>query len=269
VSADASRLLPTVRQQHMRQLIQDHGVVRVTELAERFGVSEMTVRRDLEVLEAAGHLERTFGGAVAAEQSAFESSYMVRLQTQVEDKACLARYAATLVQPGDTVALDASTTSLALAKELARLDITVITNSLDVAQELRSASPRVILTGGYLRQVAGSFAGPLACHMLSEMRVDHLFFSAKGLLVPDGLMDSDLDEIEVKRAMFKSSARKTALVDCSKFGKRALGRIVSLAELDLLVTNDTLKPEYKRALVSYQVPTHYVAGEGQITKGHQ
>jgi DeoR/GlpR family transcriptional regulator of sugar metabolism len=244
----------------MRQLIHEHGVVRVAELAARFGVSEMTVRRDLEVLEAAGHLERTFGGAVAAEQSAFESNYLVRLQTHVEDKASLARYAATLIQAGDTVALDASTTSLALAKELVRYDITVITNSLDVAQELRSASPRVLLTGGYLRQVAGSFAGPLALHTLSEMRVDQLFLSAKGLLIPDGLMDSDLDEVEVKRAMVKGAARRIALIDSSKIGRRALGRIVSLTELDLLITNDTLKPEHQQALEQHGIPTRYVKG---------
>lgn len=256
----AERLLPTARQQLMRQLIQERGMVRVAELARRFGVSAMTVRRDLEVLEAAGHLERTFGGAVAAEQSAFESSYLVRLQTHVAEKAQLARYAAGLIQRGDTIALDASTTSLALAKELVRHEITIITNSLDVAQELRSARPRVILTGGYLRQVAGSFVGPPALHMLSEVRVDQLFLSAKGLIIPDGLMDSDLDEVEVKRMMVRAAARRVALIDYSKVGKRALGRIVALSELDLLVTNEALKPEYKRALEQHGVATHYVGG---------
>ena len=207
-TAEASRLLPSERQQRIRQLALEVGVLRIDDLAERFGVSEMTVRRDLEVLEEAGYVERTFGGAVALDQAAFESSYAVRLQARVAEKEAIARHAATLIQDGDTVAIDASTTALALARELLKRRVTVVTNGLDSVLELRSSQhASVILIGGHLRQVAGSFAGPLALKAMSELRVDQAFISGKGLLVPDGLVDSDLNEAEVKRAMIAGSAR--------------------------------------------------------------
>jgi DeoR family transcriptional regulator, fructose operon transcriptional repressor len=159
---EVSRLLPSERQQRIRLLAVQQGVLRIPELAETLGVSEMTIRRDLEMLEDSGHLERTFGGAIVSEQTAFESNYTVRLHTQTPQKQALARYAASLIQDGDSVAIDASTTCLALAKELAKRRLTVITNGLDAAVELRHSQCKVILIGGYLRQVAGSFAGPLA-----------------------------------------------------------------------------------------------------------
>jgi DeoR/GlpR family transcriptional regulator of sugar metabolism len=235
--ATESRLLPSERQQRIRLLATQQGVLRIPELAETLGVSEMTIRRDLEMLEDSGHLERTFGGAIASEQTSFESNYTVRLHTHTPEKQALARYAASLIQEGDTVAIDASTTCLALAKELAKRRLTIITNGLDAAIELRNSQSKVILIGGYLRQIAGSFAGPLALKALEGLRVDHAFFSAKGVLPEDGYLDSDLDEVEVKRVMIASAVHSTALMDSSKFGVHALGRIAPLHDIHLLVTD--------------------------------
>ena len=258
MSVTEARLLPAERQKRIRDLVNSQGTLRIGDLAERFGVSEMTIRRDFEALANAGHLERTFGGAVASEQTAFESSYKVRLQACAAEKEALARYAASLVQDGDTVVLDASTTCLALARELARRRITVVTNGLDSAQELRAGGARVIVTGGYLRQVAGSFAGPLALRALQDLQVDHAFISAKGLELPGGLMDSDIDEVEVKRAMLRCAARTTALIDSSMFGKRALARVASLDLLDLLVTDSGLSDAYRTDLESSETAFHIV-----------
>ena len=262
-TTEPPRLLPSERQQRIRQLAAEHSVLRVSDLAETFGVSEMTVRRDLETLSEAGHLERTFGGAVATDQAAFESSYRVRLHTQTPQKTALARYAAALVQDGDTVAIDASTTSLALAHALARRAVTVVTNSLDSAQALRAGEAKVLLTGGYLRQVAGSFAGPLALRSLRDLRVDHAFISAKGLVLPDGLMDTDLDEIEVKRAMISAAARVTALVDSSKLGTRALGCIAPLEAFDLLITDSGLDRAAQQELEARDLELHVIDVEGE------
>jgi DeoR family transcriptional regulator, fructose operon transcriptional repressor len=252
-ASEASRLLPSERQQRIRLLAVQQGVLRIPDLAEKLGVSEMTIRRDLEMLQDSGHLERTFGGAVVSEQTSFESSFSVRSHTHTPEKQALARYAASLIQDGDTVALDASTTCLALARELAKRRLTVLTNGLDAALELRNSRSKVILTGGYLRQVAGSFAGPLALKALEGLRVDHAFFSAKGVLLRDGYLDSDLDEVEVKRVMLGSAAHVTALVDSSKFGVHALGRIASLGEVHLLVTDSGLDKKVEKQLLKQKV----------------
>lgn len=256
-SITETRLLPAERQKRIRDLVNAQGTLRIADLAETFGVSEMTIRRDFEALATAGHLERTFGGAVAAEQTAFESSHKVRLYAYMAEKEAIARYAATLVQDGDTIALDASTSCLALARELARRQLTVVTNGLDSAQELRAGGAKVIVTGGYLRQVAGSFAGPLALRALQDLRVDHAFISAKGVL-PGGLMDSDIDEVEVKRAMLNGAAHTTALVDSSKFGQRALARVASLDAFDLLVTDSGLADTYRAELAAGKTAFHIV-----------
>lgn len=253
-----NRLLPSERQQNIKRLALEQGVLRIGELAEKFRVSEMTIRRDLEMLEEAGHVERTFGGAIVSDQAAFESSYAVRLNTHTPEKQAIANYAATLVQDGDTIALDASTTALALAKVISKRAVTVITNSLDVAQELRNSRAKVILTGGYLRQVAGSFAGPIAQKALKELRVDQAFISGKGIQIPGGLMDSDLDEVEVKRSMLEAADRVNVLLDSSKFGKRALGLITALENIDLLISDSHLSQETLQALNQYEVSYHLI-----------
>ena len=251
-------MLPSERQRYIRQLALERGILRISDLANRFGVSEMTIRRDLEALEGAGHIERRFGGAVVAEQAASETSYAIRLKAHQLQKQAIARYAATLVQEGDTVAIDASTTGLALARELARRAVTVVTNSLDAAQELRNGRATVIVVGGWLRQAAGSFAGPLALQALRDLRVDQSFISAKGVLIPDGLLDSDLSEAEVKRAMLEGAARITALIDASKFGKRALGRISGFEAIDLLVTDTGISSWLLEQLRQQEVNVHAV-----------
>jgi DeoR/GlpR family transcriptional regulator of sugar metabolism len=257
-ATDASRLLPSERQQRIRRLVMQQGVLRIPELAETFSVSEMTIRRDLEMLEGSGHLERTFGGAMVREQSSFESTYSVRLHTHTPEKQAIARYASSLVEDGDTVALDASTTCLALAKELTRHSITVITNGLDAAEALRHSKVKVILIGGYLRQIAGSFAGPLALRGLEGLHVDHLFISGKGFVLPDGLMDSDLDEIEVKQRMVATATHVTALLDSSKFGIHALGRIAPPSTIHLLVTDSGMDSKTQTQLQKHKLKTKVV-----------
>ena len=255
---EVSRLLPSERQQRIRQLAMKQTVLRVSDLSSTFGVSEMTIRRDLEALEGAGHIERTFGGAVALEQASFESSYSVRLQTHTLQKEAIASYASSLIQDGDTVALDASTTALILARKLNGRGITVLTNSLDSAQALRNSQTKVVLTGGYLRQVAGSFTGPLAVQTIKALRVDHAFISAKGVLIPDGLMDSDIDEVEVKRSFITSATNATALIDSSKFGKHALSKICDLDKLGLVLTDSNLNPDVQDKLGAHGVNVHVV-----------
>jgi DeoR/GlpR family transcriptional regulator of sugar metabolism len=255
-TGQVGRLLPSERQRFIRQLALERSVLKVSELAREFGVSEMTIRRDLSLLARAGHLEKTFGGAVVVEQAASELSYKVRLETNQMEKNALGELAAGMIQDGDTIAIDASTTGLALARKLAQRELTIVTNSLDIAFELRVARPQVILTGGVLRQTAGSLVGPLALEALGHLRVDQAFFSCKGVVIPDGFMESDLSETEVKRKLLACAARVTALVDASKFGKRALSYIVGLSQVDALITDSGVSSQVIRRLREHGVKTH-------------
>ncbi len=247
-STKNQKLFPSERQKKIRRIALEKGILRISELADNFAVSEMTIRRDLEILEDSGFVERTFGGAILSEQASFELSYSSRLESNVEAKKAIAKYAASLIYDGDTIALDSSTTALALAEELQDRKITVLSNSLGVAQLLRSARPRLILSGGYLRQLTGGFVGPLALKTIADLRIDHAFISSKGLILNDALFDSDLDEIEVKRAMINSAAKLTAIVDASKFARSALGKIIALSDIDLLITDNSIATKYLKEL---------------------
>ena len=138
-----NRLLPSERLLQIRQLVNAKGVVRVSELAARFDVSDMTIRRDLSELEKLGAIEKTFGAAVSSEQASFESSVSERMHLRQAHKRAIAKAAAAFVEPGDTVAIDASTTGLALAQELRMHNVHVVTSGLDVAQALRGGAATV------------------------------------------------------------------------------------------------------------------------------
>lgn len=246
-----SRLLPSERLLQIRQLVNAKGVVRVSELAARFEVSDMTIRRDLSELEKLGAIEKTFGAAVSSEQASFESSVSERMHLRQAHKRAIAKAAAQHVDPGDTVAIDASTTGLALAQELRMHNVHVVTSGLDVTQALRGGAATVITTGGTLRERSGGFVGPLALRSLEHIRVDKAFFSAKGILVPDGFVDSDLGEVDVKRMLLSTAARIFALLDSSKFGKRAMGVIGGFDMVERLISDDELAEDALTALAPH------------------
>jgi DeoR family transcriptional regulator of aga operon/DeoR family fructose operon transcriptional repressor len=246
-----SRLLPSERLLQIRQLVNAKGVVRVSELAARFEVSDMTIRRDLSELEKLGAIEKTFGAAVSSEQASFESSVSERMHLRQAHKRAIAKAAAQHVDPGDTVAIDASTTGLALAQELRMHNVHVVTSGLDVTQALRGGAATVITTGGTLRERSGGFVGPLALRSLEHIRVDKAFFSAKGVLVPDGFVDSDLGEVDVKRMLLSTAARIFALLDSSKFGKRAMGVIGGFDLGERLISDDELAEDALAALAPH------------------
>jgi DeoR family transcriptional regulator of aga operon/DeoR family fructose operon transcriptional repressor len=246
-----SRLLPSERLLQIRQLVNAKGVVRVSELAARFEVSDMTIRRDLSELEKLGAIEKTFGAAVSSEQASFESSVSERMHLRQAHKRAIAKAAAQHVDPGDTVAIDASTTGLALAQELRMHNVHVVTSGLDVTQALRGGAATVITTGGTLRERSGGFVGPLALRSLEHIRVDKAFFSAKGVLVPDGFVDSELGEVDVKRMLLSTAARVFALLDSSKFGKRAMGVIGGFDMVERLISDDELAEDALAALAPH------------------
>lgn len=230
-------LLPLQRQERIYGILSARGFASVAELAGEIDVSDMTVRRDLDALSEQGRIQRVFGGARIREQSASETLYTDRLERDRPAKEAIARCAAELVRDGDSVALDASTTAVYLAREIRERPVTVVTNSLLVAKELAGGRGQLIVLGGVYRSVARSLVGPVTEREVRDLHLDRVFFSGKALDVKAGVTDSHLEEVAVKRALIEAGAHIVAMADHTKFNRVALHTVAALDHIDLLVTD--------------------------------
>ncbi|QDZ16787.1 DeoR/GlpR transcriptional regulator [Humibacter ginsenosidimutans] len=223
----------------MLSLIGERGFVRVGELSETFGVSDVTVRGDLTVLEGTQGIRRVHGGAMPRVTGAtHELSFEEALESSAEEKWAIARAAAALVEPGMSVIVDVGSTCLAVARELVRRDelhdVTVITNGLTTAFELENAIPRfqVLVTGGTLRPLQHSLVAPLAAAMFTHVHADLAFIGCNGVDARAGITNINLPEAELKREMVLASTRAVVVADGSKAGQVHLGRIGDLLEFE-------------------------------------
>lgn len=226
---------PEERLGEVRDLIAERGAVRIDQLAMDFGVSEMTIRRDLDELEALGIVRRVRGGAIALGPEPWEQ----RHQHHARAKAKIAEKLLPLVPASGTVALDASTTIYRLAAtiETAR-DLVVVTNGWDTFHSMKG-TPGVTssLTGGTEEPRTGSLVGPMAVRAAQSFLYDTFFSSAAALDLEVGSSEAALAESEVKRAFGQTSNRIVLAVDHSKLGTRAQARVFEFEQLDLLVTD--------------------------------
>jgi DeoR family transcriptional regulator of aga operon len=236
----------------MRLLVDDEGFASVQDLSDRFGVSTVTVRADLDELEAAGGVQRVRGGAVrrARPEQSFE-------QTSTEAgpaKAQIARRAVAEVTSGDTLLLDVGTTTTAIARELVGRPelqgVTVFTNSLTIALELERAAERigVVVTGGTLRPLQHSLVDPLATVVLDGISADLAFIGCNGVHPEAGVTNVNLPETTVKRAFLRAARRRVVVADGSKLGDIRLARICGLDDVDLLVTDAGAEPAIVESL---------------------
>ncbi|GIH25059.1 DeoR family transcriptional regulator [Acrocarpospora phusangensis] len=250
----ATDVAAAVRRDRIAALVQEHEFVRVTDLAEIFGVSSVTIRGDLELLDRQGVVRRVRGGAMQVRSAPpAESSYEVALGDAAIEKAQLARHAAALVSDGESIIIDTGTTTTFLARALvARADLSdlvVFTNSLRVAVELEPAIPRfsVLVTGGTLRPVTHSLVDPLGAPMLERIHADTVFLGCHGVHLDSGVTGVNLLEAELKRRMINASRRRVVLADSAKLGRIGLAPICDLPELDLLITGAAAPPDFVSA----------------------
>jgi len=235
--------VPEERRRQIAQLIREAGSVTVAGLEQKFGVSPMTVRRDLEVLEREGYARRTHGGAVLPGLSGNEDSFQERLEKEIGRKERLAHAAFTLLQPREAVFIDSSTTAYFLARLVVTqsLRITVLTSSLPVMDLFAvNEAPNVDLVGigGTFRKLTLSFVGPQAVRSIAAHFADKVFFSIKGLTSDGYLTDPDPLEAEVKRSMIEHAEKPVLLVDGSKFEQRGLTVITHISRLSLALVAD-------------------------------
>ncbi|MEV6924925.1 DeoR/GlpR family DNA-binding transcription regulator [Dactylosporangium sp. NPDC051485] len=222
------------------RLVRGSGKLTLAELAERLGVSEMTVRRDLDQLQDQGLVRRVRGGAVALDVPAERAGFSVREQWLAATKAGLARAAAELVEPGSTVLLDAGTTTAEVAAHLPRrAPLTVAVLSLQAAVRLADQPGiRLLVIGGESRAGEGSLVGPLALAALDQLRFDTFVMSIGAVHHELGWSEFDLDDAAVKRAALRRAGRTIVVADATKLGVQAFARVGPLDAADVLVTSD-------------------------------
>lgn len=230
------------RQEAVLQLLREQTSASLAEIAARFGVSEMTIRRDLRKLQESGQVIRIPGGARLARTVSFEKSFEDRLQKMAEAKDRIGRAAAEMVEEGDSIALDSGTTTLYLARHLRhRKDIVVVTFSLAVLEELRGCdSIRVELTGGTYRASSHDLIGHAVGAGLGGVCVRRVFFGAAAVSAERGAMVFDPD---AQRTLVQAGTEKILVVDSSKIGSTALYQLTGFENIDLIITDSGARPE--------------------------
>jgi DeoR/GlpR family transcriptional regulator of sugar metabolism len=239
------------RHQQILQLLEDQGEVTVNELVALFEISEMTVRRDLILLEHKGLLRRVHGGAILDESRSYEPPFLMRSASHHEEKQRIGKAAAALIKNGDSIAIDVGTTTLEIARNLkGKNNLTVITPCLQIATQI-SDQPgiRLILTGGILRPGELSMVGHLSERVFQEFFVDKLFIAAAGIDLQVGLSEYNLEDTLVKQAMIRTAKTKILVADASKFNKVALAAICPLKMIDCVVTDIRIDPNIHASLM--------------------
>jgi DeoR/GlpR family transcriptional regulator of sugar metabolism len=232
-------LYPAERQQQILAHLNRNGRASVSELSRIFGVSEVTIRADLQLLAAAELIVRTHGGAVLAPHAP-ELSLTLRRQQQVNEKERIGSAAAGFVANGDAIFLDASSTALVMARALHQhRDLTILTHSLVVAQAMLDApGVSVVMTGGILHRDTVSLMGNEGLAILSKYNIKTGFFGAHGLSFPEGLTDVSAGEAEVKRAVVAICRQVVALIDATKWGRVGPASFAHPEDLHIIVTDN-------------------------------
>jgi DeoR family transcriptional regulator of aga operon len=236
-----------IRQQLTHEYLNERGFVRVRELSDRFGVSTVTARNDLDALAQRRLVQRVHGGAMPVDRSRGEQSFEEVAGQRADEKTRIARAAAELVSTGESILIDVGTTAAAFATCLVDRpglgELNVITNGISIALALEAAHQRfsIVVTGGTLRPKQHSLVDPLAGSFLKTLSVDTVFLGCNGVHPVAGITNINLPEANVKRAMIDASQRCVVLADSSKIGTRTLAKVCDIDEVDVLVTDSDVR----------------------------
>jgi DeoR/GlpR family transcriptional regulator of sugar metabolism len=253
------------RQEQIALQLAESGRVRVADLAARFGVSKVTIRKDLLALESQARLIRTHGGAIATRDlSRPEAAFEVRERLRRDEKSEIGAAGAALVRDGDSILFDASTTALYMARHLKDREtwhqLTVVTNSIRIALELAGhPGITVLLLGGRVRREALSVVGPLGDGVFRRVNVHKAFLGALGISMDAGLTDAMEEEAQIKRAMVTAAREVYALVDHTKWGRVAAATFCHVDRLTAVITDTKAPPSLVAALREAGIAVSLVA----------
>lgn len=254
------------RRDRLQRMVEDQGFCTITELSDQLGVSDMTIRRDVQRLVQDGLLRSVHGGVSALPQSALAGSlFSTRAVTLAPEKRAIAAAAAALVPVGGAVGLDAGTTTLELARAWpSERRATVVTHSLPNVLALHDDEyTRVIVLGGVLHQSSQSLSGPMTLRTLEELRLEVVFLAASGLSERGVFCGNDFDAV-TKRALIEVADRVVLLSDSSKFDSTAMVRVCGLEALDHVVMDDRISSEDQELLRSHGIELQLVSAAAEM-----
>jgi DeoR/GlpR family transcriptional regulator of sugar metabolism len=257
------------RQDHIARLVEEHGRARVSDLAARFGVSSVTIRKDLLALEGAGRVVRAHGGAIVPYRSRPELAFEVRERLQQDEKSRIGSAAAAMVQDGESIVMDASTTALAVARRLKARggwsQLTVVTNGLRLATDLAGTPGiTVLMLGGRVRWEALSVVGQLGDGLFSRINVQTAFVGAAGFTIDSGLSDATDEEAQIKRAMVAAAREVVAIVDHTKWERTAFATFARIDEITRVFSDDQAPADMIGQLAARGIDLRLVDAEGGI-----
>jgi len=228
-------------------MLEKNERILTADLRKKFNTSVVTIRKDLTILENRGHLKRTHGGAIKTKKFYHGLALKEKEKINLEEKMRIVKTAATLITDGDTIILDSGSTTSLLAREIKnRKNLTVITNALNIASDLLDTDVEVIMLGGNLIKDGLTLAGPLTDSMLRQVSASKVFLGVDGIDFSVGLTTPNIQEAHTSQVMMSVAGDVVLLADASKFGRRSLGVIAKLNEIDVLVTTKVLEEDEAR-----------------------
>ena len=241
--------LPAERHRRIEEVLRERQVVRVSTLSELLGVSEVTIRRDLESLERRGMVERTHGGAIHTQRMRTEPAYFEAISANPQEKHAIGLAAARLVEPGDAIFLNGGTTTLCVARHLDAPGVKVITNHVGIALELADREMELLLVGGHFRAPSNSVVGPFAAETIRRVHASKAFIGVEGISLRSGLTTPAAAEAEVARLMIEQTRGSVVVVaDHSKIGTVADYQIAPLEDVDRLVVDAGVARDHEEGL---------------------
>ncbi|MGF7045622.1 DeoR/GlpR family transcriptional regulator of sugar metabolism [Paenibacillus sp. DS2015] len=251
-------MLAAERRQKTIDLIHQDKRVLVADLSKMFDVTEETIRRDLEKLEKEGIVSRTYGGAMLNRHTNEDLPYTTRNTINMDMKRDIALKALMLINDGDTLMVDPSSTSFEFVKTLGnKSNLTLITNSINILHEFANTNLNIISTGGSLRYRSLSLVGPISQETVQKYNVDTVIMSCKGLSLDKGVMDSNEPECVLKQHMIRQADRIILLADHMKFDKIAFVKLVDLARIHYLITDQKPSDPWLELLAKHNVEVIY------------
>ncbi len=248
-------LLANQRREKILELLREDGSAKVIKLAKLFKVSEVTIRQDLERLEAEGFLVREHGGAYLKQVSDQVKSFSLLNQENLDKKAVIGRKAAELIENGDVIILDSGSTTTEIAKNLhGKKNLTIITNALNIAM-LLGAEPGIemIVTGGEFKPPTLSLTGQKAASFFDDIHVDKLFLATAGISLKSGLTYPSISDIVVKKAMIDAADVVYLVADSTKIRKSAFASLGALSLIDYIITDNEITPEHKKLFRDHEI----------------
>ncbi|MBK5243136.1 DeoR/GlpR family DNA-binding transcription regulator [Clostridium sp.] len=230
-------MFPQERRKIILDMLKKSKIIKIGDLVEKFEVSVETVRRDLEELESKNKLERIYGGAIAVTSNSIEPSYAVRVESNHEYKVAIGKSAAALINNGDAIILDLGTTCLEIAKNIQHKNITVLTSSLPIMNELANSNVKIYCLGGLLRPNELSMSGIIPEYALKQFFVDKAFIAPGGVSFSEGISDYNIEEAQIRKLFIERAKESILVADNSKFGINAFALVAPLESISTIITD--------------------------------